>query len=165
MPAPAEIVVIGIGNTILSDDGIGVHAARILQQDARVPAGVTVLDGGTLGLGLVSFASGASHLLLLDAMDSGVAPGLMSRLTARDLVGAPGVRNAHDAGVADLISALALISDTAQECVVLGVQPQTTALGTALSPAADAALRPLVEAALGELRRWTEPLVGAVEDR
>jgi len=64
-----DTVVVGIGNTILSDDGVGVHAARRLQDDARLPAGVTVLDGGTLGLELAPFVSDASRLLFLDAVN------------------------------------------------------------------------------------------------
>jgi hydrogenase maturation protease len=64
-------VVVGVGNTILSDDGVGVHAARLLQHDPRVPAGVTILDGGTLGLELLPYVSDASRVLFLDAVNSG----------------------------------------------------------------------------------------------
>ena len=59
----SETVVVGVGNTILSDDGVGVHAARLLQDDPRVPAGVTILDGGTLGLELMPYVSDASRVL------------------------------------------------------------------------------------------------------
>jgi len=152
----SDTVVIGVGNTILSDDGIGVHAARLLQRDPRVPAGVTILDGGTLGLGLVSYASDVSHVLLLDAVDSRQAPGLLTRMTARDLLGTTRGWSAHQLGVADLISALALISKKPQDIIVLGVQPKTTEWGTSLSSEAEAALVPLVDAAVEELRRWAE---------
>ena len=77
----SDTVVIGVGNTILSDEGVGVHAARLLQSDPRVPAGVTILDGGTIGLELIPYASDASRVLLLDAMNSGEAPGTLARMT------------------------------------------------------------------------------------
>jgi len=152
----SDTVVIGVGNSILSDDGVGVHAIRLLQGDSRVPAGVSILDGGTLGLELVPYASDASRVLLLDAVNSGAAPGTLVRMAASDLLGAKGGWSAHQLGVADLISALALVSTGPQDIVVLGVQPANTDWGTTLSPAVDAALSPLVDAALAQLQVWQE---------
>lgn len=151
---PAETVVIGVGNTILSDDGIGVHAARLLQNDSRVPTGVTILDGGTIGLELVPYAADASRVLLLDAMNSGKEPGTLARMTGKDMLGTTSGWSAHQLGVADLVAALLLVSTHPQEIVVLGVQPASTDWGTSLSPAVDAALITLVDAALAQLKLW-----------
>jgi len=148
--------VIGVGNTILSDEGIGVHAARLLQTDPRVPPGVTILDGGTIGLELIPYASDASRVLLLDAMDSGKRPGTLARMTGKDLLGTTAGWSAHQLGVADLISALFLMSSGAQEIVMLGVQPANTDWGTVLSPAVEAALEPLVQAAIAQLQLWAD---------
>jgi hydrogenase maturation protease len=150
----SDTVVIGVGNTILSDEGVGVHAARLLQVDPRVPTGVTILDGGTIGLELIPYASDATRVLLLDAMNSGSAPGTLGRMTGRDLLGASGGCSAHQLGVADLIAALFLVSNRPQDIVVLGVQPAYTDWGTTLSPAVEAALVPLVDAALTQLHAW-----------
>jgi hydrogenase maturation protease len=153
---PSNVVVIGVGNTILSDEGVGVHAARLLESDARVPAGVTILDGGTIGLELVPYACDASCLLLLDAMNSGEAPGTLARMTGKELLGASSGRSVHQLGVADLIAALALVSTRPQDIVVLGVQPANTDWGTSLSPKVEAALGPLVDAAVEQLQIWRE---------
>ena len=150
----SDTVVIGVGNTILSDEGVGVHAARLLQRDPRVPAGVTILDGGTIGLELIPYASDASRVLLLDAMNSGEAPGTLAWMTGRDLLGTTGGWSAHQLGVADLIAALFLVSSRPQDIVVLGVQPANTDWGTSLSPEVEAALTPLVDAALAQLQLW-----------
>jgi len=158
-----DTVVVGVGNTILSDDGVGVHAARLLQGDARVPAGVTILDGGTLGLELIPYASDASRVLLLDAVDSGTTPGTLTRIVGRDLLGATGGWTAHQLGVADLIAALALVSAAPQDIVVLGVQPADTDWGTSLSPAVEAALAPLVDAAIVQLQLWKKSRGAGVE--
>ena len=158
-----DTVVIGVGNTILSDDGVGVHAARLLQHDARVPPGVTILDGGTIGLELVPYASDASRLLLLDAMNSGGAPGTLARMMGRDLLGRASASSAHQLGVVDLIAALLLVSRHPQEIVVLGIQPVSTDWGTHLSPAVDAALTSLVNAALAQLNVWHESRIGAIK--
>lgn len=152
----SETVVIGVGNTILSDEGVGVHAARLLQSDPRVPFGVTILDGGTIGLELIPYASSASHLLFLDAMNSGKPPGTLARMTGKDLLGTTGGWSVHQLGVADLIAALFLVAIRPQDIVVLGVQPANTDWGTTLSSEVEAALVPLVDAALAQLNLWKE---------
>lgn len=58
MPAATETVVLGIGNVVHSDDGAGVYAARMLHEDARLPEGTEVIEGGTLGLELLPYPSG-----------------------------------------------------------------------------------------------------------
>jgi len=153
---PSGTVVIGVGNTILSDEGLGVHAARMLQLDSRAPAGVTILDGGTLGLELIPYAADASCVLFLDAMDSGSAPGMLAHMTGKDLLNASSGRSVHQLGIADLIAALFLVSAKRQEIVVLGAQPGNTDWGTTLSPAVAAALPSLVDAAVAQLQSWTE---------
>jgi hydrogenase maturation protease len=64
----SDTVVVGVGNTILSDDGAGVQTARLLQGDPRVPAGVTILDGGTLGLEPMPYISDASRVPRADGV-------------------------------------------------------------------------------------------------
>jgi hydrogenase maturation protease len=152
----SDTAVIGVGNTILSDEGVGVHAARLLERNPRVPAGVTILDGGTLGLELIPYASDASRILILDAMNSGKAPGTLARMTGKDLLGTTAGRSVHQLGVADLIAALFLVSSGPQEIVVLGVQPANTDWGTTLSPEVEAALVLLVDAAVAQLYLWEE---------
>jgi len=152
--ATSDTVVVGVGNTILSDDGVGVHAARLLQNDPRTPAGVTILDGGTLGLELLPYVSDASRVLFLDAVNSGGAPGTRTRMTGSELLGTSTGWSVHQLGVADLIAALALASAGPQDIVVLGVQPANTDWGTSLSPGVEASLTWLVDAALTQLRLW-----------
>lgn len=149
-------MVVGVGNSILSDDGVGVHAARLLQVDPRVPAGVIVLDGGTLGLELIPYVSGASRLLLLDAMDAGETPGTAFRLAGEQLWNLPGGTNVHQLGVSDLLATLPLVSDALREVILLAVQPASIDWGTELTPAVRAALGQMVDAAVAELRRWSD---------
>jgi hydrogenase maturation protease len=150
----SDTVVVGVGNTILSDDGAGVHAARLLQGDPRVPSGVTILDGGTLGLELLPYLSDASCVLFLDAVNLGEAPGTGTRMTGTDLLNTSSGLSVHQLGVADLIAALALASAKPQDIVVLGVQPAMTDWGTSLSPPVEASLAWMVDAALAQLRCW-----------
>src|SRR5579872_5480162 len=150
----AGTVVIGVGNTIFSDDGAGIHAARLLQDNPRLPLDVTVLDGGTIGLELLPYVADASRVLVLDAMDGGEAAGTLMRLQGADLLRNSMGRTAHQLGVVDLITALALVTSYRQEIVVLGVQPAFTGWGTTLSPEVTKSLGPMVEAALRQLLAW-----------
>lgn len=158
MPQSAgeTIVVLGVGNTIHSDDGFGVHALRKVECHPRLPADVTVIDGGTRGLELLSLLHDASRLLLLDAVDIGERPGKMVRLADDELRGLTTGSSVHQLGVADLLSTLPLLSDIEREIVILGVQPALTDWGTELSPEVEAAVEPIVGMALEQLLVWSQ---------
>ena len=151
-----NIVVLGVGNTIHSDDGFGVHAMRRLEGDPRLPEGVTVIDGGTQGLELLAFLHGCSQLLLLDAVDFGATPGTIIRFAGDELKGLTTGSNVHQLGVADLLSTLPLVSDIETKIVILGVQPASTDWGTELSSPVEAAVGTVVEQAVEELLLWSE---------
>ena len=156
MEAGAErTIVIGIGNTIHRDDGAGVHALRRLEADPRLPDNVKLVDGGTRGLELLADVHGCARLLLLDAIDVGEKPGTVIRMTANDLRGLPGGASVHQLGLGDLLATLPLISDAPTEVVLLGIQPAETDWSTELSPAVEANLGELVDAAIEQLTLWS----------
>lgn len=155
-----NIVVVGIGNRIRTDDGFGVHAIERLQHDPRVPAGVTLLDGGTFGLELLTYISDSTHLLLLDALDVGEEPGALLRMANQDLRGLPGAASVHQVGLADLLATLPLVSPDPREIVLLGVQPASTDWGTELSPAVAGSLDSFVDAAIEQVLEWVQSRSG-----
>ena len=160
-PSPVHnIVVLGVGNIIHSDDGFGVHAAHKLKDDPRLPTGIHVIDGGTLGLELLAHLYDCSRLLLLDAVDIGAAPGTVVRLADDELLDVAKGKSVHQLGVADLLTTLPLISDVQRKVVVLGVQPESTDWGTELSPIVEAAVASVLEKAIEELVLWTSESVG-----
>lgn len=148
-------MVLGVGNLIHTDDGVGVHAIRKLQADARVPSGVELMDGGTFGIELLAYLENCSKLLLLDAVDLGRSPGTLVRMTAEDLFGLPGGASVHQLGIADLLAILPVVSNAPKEVVLLGVQPASTDWGAELSPAVAAALGNLLDAAVEQLLTWS----------
>ncbi|MGA7415847.1 MAG: HyaD/HybD family hydrogenase maturation endopeptidase [Bryobacteraceae bacterium] len=150
----SDIVAVGIGNVVHTDDGAGVHALQMLRDSARVPAGVSLIEGGTLGLELVSYLQNAKRILLLDAVDANSEPGSLLRLTREDLLSIKGGLSVHQLGVADLLAALSLVSHGYQDVLLLGVQPQSTDWGTELTPKVKRALPALVETALEHLHAW-----------
>ena len=157
MPAlTRNIIVLGVGNTIHSDDGFGVHAMRRLEGDPRLPNDVTLIDGGTQGLELLAFLHDCSRLLLLDAVDVGATPGTIMRIDGEELKGLATGASVHQLGVADLLTTLPLVSDIERKVVILGVQPASTDWGTELSPPVETALGPVVEKAVEELLLWSQ---------
>lgn len=160
-PPAQNIVVLGVGNTIHSDDGLGVHALRKLECDPRLPSGVTVIDGGTRGIELLAFLYDCSRLLMLDAVDVGKQPGTMLRLTGDELQGLAGGASVHQLGVADLLTTLPLVSEIDREIVIFGVQPGSIDWGTELSTPVEAAIGPLVEQAIDQVLLWTREMADA----
>ncbi len=163
MPAPATSIVLGLGNTLHSDDGIGPQAIEKLRSDPRVPADVSLIEGGTLGLELLTYIWDCSYLLVLDAVDVGQPPGTLVRMSSQELQTLPGKASAHQLGVADLLVALRVLANQTPEVVLLGVQPASTEWGTELSPAVAAVLPALADAAVAEVCR--RPHTQASSDR
>src|SRR5271167_1792177 len=153
MPTPATHIVLGLGNTLHSDDGIGPQAIERLRHDSRVPEDVTLIEGGTMGLELLTYIWDCSYLLVLDAVDIGQPPGTLVRMSSQELQTLPSKGSVHQLGVADLLVGLRVLARQQPTVVLLGVQPATTDWGTELSPAVEAVMRSLIEAAVAELTR------------
>jgi hydrogenase maturation protease len=151
-----NISVLGLGNLMRTDDGVGIYAIRRLSADGRLPPSVQVIEGGTLGLDLLHSLRGVTHLLAVDAVDTGAAPGTLSRFADAELADLPTAKSVHLLGFADLLDSLKLLEDSPGEVVLLGIQPKSTDWGVTLSPSVDAALRDLVDAALDQLSHWQE---------
>lgn len=160
MTAP-RVAVLGLGNLMRADDALGMLAIEALRVDSRLPASIPVIEGGTLGLDLLHPLNGVTHLLALDAIDAGAAPGVLLRFAGEAIDDLPIGKSVHLLGFSDLIGAMRLTSGAPQEIVVLGVQPQTIGWGTELTPVVQAALPALLDAAFAQLAQWSRELTGA----
>jgi hydrogenase maturation protease len=157
-----SILVLGIGNLIMSDDGIGVRVVQLLAERYRFPAGVTVLDGGTLGLDLLPRLEGVERLLVVDAVDTGRTAGTMVRMAGEEVPVVLETKvSPHQTGLTDLLAVAMLQGFAPREMVLWGVQPALIDLGTELSEAVAARLEPLAGKVLAELTRWEVPVLPA----
>ena len=148
-------VVLGLGNLLRRDEGLGVWALQRLARH-RLPDSVRLLDGGTLGLDLISEVEGCASLVVLDAILAGAEPGTLVRLADDAVPGAPGLRTSmHEVGLDDLLAVLRLRGSMPRRVVVLGVEPSETELGWGVSPAVEGGLDALVEAAAREVSACT----------
>lgn len=155
---PFRIGLLGLGNLMRSDDAVGMLTLRQLIEDVRLPKVVRIIEGETLGLELLDSLDGISHLLALDAVDTGVVPGTLVRFAGQELSQLPVSKSVHLLGFSDLMNALRLMDAAPVEVVLLGVQPESTGWGTALTPLVDAVKRTLADAALEQIEHWVEEL-------
>ncbi|HTX75596.1 MAG TPA: HyaD/HybD family hydrogenase maturation endopeptidase [Terracidiphilus sp.] len=151
----ARIAVLGLGNLMRADDALGMLAIQRLRRDSRLPPSVLLIEGGTLGLDLLHPLQGITHLLAIDAIESGVPPGTLLRFAGSDVDLLPIGKSVHLLGFSDLIGALRLTGSAPQEIVVLGIQPLVIGWSTELTSSVAAALPELLDAALEQIAAWT----------
>ena len=150
--ATERIVVLGVGNVLLKDEGVGVHVAQELQKKS-LPAAVESHDGGVAGIGLLDFFPGASKVLLIDAAEMDLEAGAVVRFTPEEVVGkVSGPRfSAHDIGLLEVLELARALDQCPPEVVIFGIQPKEISWGTDLSPEVRAAIPKVMEAVLREI--------------
>ena len=156
------ILVMGLGNLVMSDDGLGSRVISELEQRFAPQEQVTLLDGGTLGLDLLPRLEGIDKLLIVDALQMGAEPGTLFRLEGEEVPRAFANKlSVHQMGLQDLLAVAELQGNLPQQLVVIGAQSEVIEMGMELSPAVEAALEQVVEAVRAELVDWGEPLQAA----
>jgi hydrogenase maturation protease len=153
MSEQSGLLVLGLGNVLCGDDGLGVAAVALLNRRYAAPPGVDVLDGGTLGLSLLSHLTRARSAILVDAVRTGASPGSVVRLEGTMVMPTVLERlSPHQVGVADLMLAAQLIERAPEHLVLLGLVPDSLDFGLGLSPAVATRLPGLVERIADEAR-------------
>ncbi len=147
-----SVVVAGVGNTLMQDDGIGVWAVRAIAKDYVLPPWLQLIEAGVLGLQLVHELCSAKRLLIIDAMDGDGVPGTIYRVDADSLSKRRRtLMSLHEVGLADVLSAGELLG-WRPRTRILGVQPlEVRSVGLELTPALQASLPWVVSAAVEEL--------------
>ena len=152
-------LVIGIGNVLLRDEGVGVHVVVELGRLAAsgqidVPPGTRFVDGGTLGLELLPMIAGASALILVDAVNLRLVPGSVVVIRGDEIEGTlSGHVSPHQVGVADLVAAARLTGVMPSDASLVGIQPAEIEIGLDLTPVVEAALPRAMAAVRAELGR------------
>lgn len=149
--APAPVLVLGLGNILLRDEGVGVRVVEALRGRA-LPAGIDLADGGTAGLDLLDLVADRQKVVVIDAIAGPQPPGTVLRLTP-DQLAAPAGRPAsvHEAGLLEALAAARHLGCAPREVVILGVRPQEVSCGLELSPALARLLPRIAELVLAEL--------------
>lgn len=149
----SRAVILGLGNVLLQDDGVGVRAVERLAAEYAIPDGLEVLDGGTLGMSLLSRLAGADAAILVDAVRADAPAGTLVQISGSDVGPAVETRlSPHQVGVADLLDGLRWLGETPARLRLIGLVPERIELGLDLSPAVETNLGSLVEAVAREAR-------------
>ncbi len=153
MPELSELLILGLGNVLLGDDGLGAAAVVELKHNYEIAPGVRVEDGGTLGLALLGLFVESRHVILVDAIRANAQPGTLVRIDGDEV--APAVRerlSPHQVGVADLLDAARLIDSFPASVTLLGLVPERMDLSIERSDPVNEGLDGLVEAIVREAR-------------
>ena len=151
---PVRLLILGLGNVLCGDDGLGAVAIARLRARYEIPEGMSVLDGGTLGLSLLPYVEDAEKVILVDAIRAEAPPGSFVRLEGEEVGPAVAGRlSVHQVGVADLLDAARWRGRLPEELVLLGLVPETLEVGLTRSARVEAGLAGLVDRVVEEVSR------------
>lgn len=151
----SENTVLGVGNTILSDEGFGVRVVEYLEKNFAFPENVALIDGGTLGVELLHFVAGTNRLLIIDSIDGGVLPGTTFHLRGDELKAHFAQKiSAHEVGIQDVLTMLELTGKKIPCVELIGAQPFSLEAGVELTPQMTALVPTFASKAVEILKSW-----------
>ncbi|HEX5159924.1 MAG TPA: HyaD/HybD family hydrogenase maturation endopeptidase [Ktedonobacterales bacterium] len=149
------VVVLGMGNLLRRDEGLGIRALQRLDALYALPPTVQLVDGGTLGLELLSYLEDAERALVLDAALSDASPGTLVQISGDDVPAYFSMRTSpHEIALPDLLAIAKLRGTTPLELVLVGMHPASIELGWDLSEIVASRLDDMVASAAAVLCQW-----------
>lgn len=147
------VVVLGIGNILLSDEGVGVRVIERLERDFVLPSTVNVIDGGTCGMEMLEQLENLDALIVVDCVRHGQPPGTPVLLKGDDVpVFFKTKLSPHQVGLSDVLASLEFTGKAPRHTAIIGIQPASMELGMELTPTVAERLPELVVMAVTELR-------------
>jgi len=133
MAVKNKVLILGVGNSILSDEGLGVHLVKRLQGEV-FPDNVEIMDGGTLGLELLTYMDNVAKLIIIDCVKGGAEPGSIFRFEPDKVNVIPNEHKIsfHDLGIFDFIQ-LAALRESLPPTIIFGMEPKEIDWGEELS--------------------------------
>ncbi|MFC1852096.1 HyaD/HybD family hydrogenase maturation endopeptidase [candidate division CSSED10-310 bacterium] len=147
---PKKIVILGVGNLLLSDEGVGVHVAQEMM-NMTLPSGIEVVEGGTDGFGLIDIIRKTDRLVIIDAVKGGAQPGSIYRFDIDDVPDSPALfkTSVHQIGILEVIHISELIGKK-PHTTIIGIEPASIEMGMELSPDIKALMSKIIELVLNE---------------
>ncbi len=150
-----KVVIIGVGNILLRDEGIGIHAVGHLKRLYDFPSNVEVVDGGVGGLNLLPYMEEAENLIIIDAVQANAEPGAIFRFTPKDITTKVKYKTSlHEMGLQDVFAIIYATGKRRPKTVIIGIQPKDiSSYGTELTPEIKAKVPDVLNMILSELER------------
>jgi hydrogenase maturation protease len=159
-------LVLGIGNILLRDEGVGVRTVEQLERQFRFPEEVEILDGGTSGMELLPYIRNKEHLILIDAVKGNHPPGTVVRVEGEDVSARFMTRiSPHQLGISDVLAAAQLTGELPQHMVLFGIEPKSMETGLNLSQEVKQSLERLISVIVEELSRLGYAIKQRLKDR
>jgi hydrogenase maturation protease len=148
-------LVVGLGNPLMADDGLGLAALERLREEYEVPPSVALTDGGTWGMMLLPSIEEADELLLLDAVRTASPPGTLSQLGRDQLpLYFSHKISPHQIDLREVLAVADLRGNLPERLVVIGVEPELVDMRHSLSPCVEIRVGDVVAAAVRQLAAW-----------
>ena len=158
-----KILILGIGNILLKDEGIGVRVAEKMMK-MSLPPDVEVLEGGVKGLDLLYFIEEREKVVVVDAVKAGAPPGTLFRFTDRDLADKKGIlRSGHGIDFSD-VATIARSQGNEAEIVFLGIEPESLEASMELSPLMEKNIPTLINLVLKEIGATADSMGQRIKD-
>lgn len=149
------VVLLGVGNILLTDEGLGVHVINDLKRDYTFTPAISLVDGGTMGMELLTYMRGMKKILLIDAINGGEAPGTVYAFPHKELERYFTEHiSVHEVGMQDILRIRAIQEDPLEDAVVIGVEPLSLEVGFEPSEVVAKALPEVKERVIKTLESW-----------
>jgi hydrogenase maturation protease len=150
-----RILLLGLGNILLTDEGVGIHAVLHLKDRYRFNPPIEIVDGGTLGLDLLPLLEDSDNVLLVDAIDFGKEPGSVGEIEDGNIPsGLQTKLSAHNVGISDLLLAALWMDKKPKKICVIGIQPESLAMGLELTESIKDKMEELERRVIAKLETW-----------
>jgi hydrogenase maturation protease len=145
-----KTLILGVGNLLLKDEGIGIHVIRELEKE-NLPPNVNLMDGGTGGLHLLSWLQDYDRIIMIDATLDDNPPGTIRLIQPRYVSDYPPLMSAHEIGLRDMIEAMCLIGNLPEIRLIVISAANISEVGTGLSPEIHAAIPEIIQLVKSQL--------------
>jgi hydrogenase maturation protease len=155
------IRILGVGNVLCTDDGLGPYAVKVLEAQFEFPENVEVIDVGTPGLDFTPYLAEARMVIVLDTVKGEEAAGTLRLLRDGEIVAKPppSRMSPHEPGLREALMATEFSDCSPEEILLIGVVPESTGQGTKLTEAVKSSVAQVVDAVMVELERLGCPPV------
>lgn len=154
-PPCGHIAIIGLGNILLKDEGVGVHVANTIKQRYTFSPHVEIIDGGTMGLDLLPFFEGRDKVLIVDAVDFGRDPGHIGIIENDGILSVLNSKlSVHHINLSDVLFAAKLMDISPSEICLIGIQPQSLGVGLDMTEGIKEKIDILIDLTIGKLKEW-----------
>ena len=155
-----QITILGIGNTLYTDEGLGVHALAALQEKYGMDQQVELVDGSTDGMSLLGPVEDTDYLIVIDAINAGKEGGHIIELHGNDIPAYYGIKmSIHQLGFQEVLLASKLREKYPKNIVMIGMQPTSLELGIGLSETNEAQLPELIKLVEQQVNKWKNEMI------